>query len=160
MGLTVIALSRSPEKCARLLEMGADFAFDPADPGLRKAVLSAIAPRKVDIVVDSVGGSLFNQLIAVLGLGGRISVVGRSGGVVPDFNTASLFFRRNRIGGVAVSDYTAEQAQTVWKQIVSRLDAAGQKPVVDSVHPFEEVKSAFRRLEQGPLGKVLISIAT
>jgi hypothetical protein len=36
---------------------------------------------------------------------------GRSSGPVLEFNTATLFFRRNRIGGVAVGDYTPEAAQ-------------------------------------------------
>ena len=160
MGLTVVGLSRSKEKGARLAALGADFVFDPSDPGLRKAVMAAIAPKKVDIVVDSVGGELFNQVIAMLSMGGRISVVGRSGGPVPEFNTATLFFRRNRIGGVAVSDFTPEQAQATWKEMVARLDAAGQRPVVDSVHAFEEVKAAFARLDQGPLGKVLVRVGT
>lgn len=159
MGLTVVALSRSAEKRARLLELGADYAFDPSDVKLRQAVLTAVSPRKVDLVVDSVGGALFNHILTMLGYAGKISVVGRSGGAVPDFNTAALFFRRNRIGGVAVSDYTPEQAQNTWKEIVHRLEAAGQKPVVDSVHPFEEVKTAFERLGQGPLGKVLIRVS-
>jgi NADPH2:quinone reductase len=159
MGLTVVALSRSPGKRARLQEFGADFVFDPADKNLRPGVLSAIAPKKVDLVVDSVGGALFNQVIATLGYGGRISVVGRSGGEVPAFNTAALFFRRNRIGGVAVSDYTPEHAQTAWAEIVRRMEAVGQRPVVDSFHPFEEVKSAFRRLDEGPLGKVLVHVS-
>lgn len=159
MGLTVVALSRSPEKRAKLLELGADLVFDPADKDLRKSVLAAIAPKKVDLVVDSVGAALFNEVIAMLGYAGRISVVGRSGGGVPEFNTASLFFRRNRIGGVAVGDYTPEQAQTSWKEIVRRLDAAGQKPVIDKIYPFEEVKSAFARLSQGPMGKVLINVS-
>ena len=158
MGLTVIALSRSQEKRSRLLELGANFAFDPAEKSLRQSVSAAIAPKKVDLAVDNVGGALFNQVIALLGYGGKISVVGRSGGAVPEFNTGTLFFRRNRIGGVAVSDYTPEQAQLTWAEIVSRLNAAGQKPVVDSVFPFQEVKSAFRRLDEGPLGKVLIRI--
>ena len=65
----------------------------------------------MDIVVDSVGGALFNEVIAMLGYAGRISVVGRSGGTVPELNTAYLFFRRNRIGGVAVADYSAEAAR-------------------------------------------------
>jgi NADPH:quinone reductase len=158
MGLTVVALSRSAEKRAKLLRLGADFAFDPADSNLRKSVMTAIAPKKVDLVVDSVGGALFNEVIAMLGYAGRISVVGRSGGGVPEFNTATLFFRRNRIGGVAVGDYTPEQAQTAWKEIVRRLDAAGQKPVIDAVYPFEEVKAAFARLNQGPMGKVLVRV--
>lgn len=159
MGLTVVALSRSAEKRAKLLELGADLVFDPADKDLRKSVLAAIAPKKVDLVVDSVGGALFNEVIAMLGYAGRISVVGRSGGVVPEFNTGTLFFRRNRIGGVAVGDYTPEQAQTSWKEIVRRLDAAGQKPVIDKIYPFEEVKSAFARLSQGPMGKVLVNVS-
>ena len=156
MGLTVVALSRSEPKRARLRELGADFAFDPADPNMRKAAMAAIAPKKVDLVVDSVGGALFNEAIAMLGYGGRISVVGRSGGAVPEFNTASLFFRRNRVGGVAVGDYTPALAQTSWKEIVARLDAAGEKPVIDGLFPFADVKPAFARLNQGPMGKVLV----
>jgi len=158
MGLIVIALSRSEEKRSRLLQLGANFAFDPADKNLRQAVSAAIAAKKVDLVVDNVGGSLFHQVVAMLGYGGKISVVGRSGGAVPEFNTATLFFRRNRIGGVAVSDYTPQQAQTAWAEIVSRLNAVGQKPVIDTIFPFEEVKSAFRRLDEGPVGKVLVRI--
>ena len=158
MGLTVVALSRSAEKGAKLRAMGADHVFDPGDPNLRKAAMAAIAPKKVDIVVDNVGGALFNQLLATLGYGGRISVVGRSAGEVPNFNTASLFFKRNRIGGVAVSDFTAEQAQAAWKEITGRLNAIGQKPVIDHVFPFEEVKQAFARLAEGPMGKVLIRV--
>ena len=158
MGLTVVGLSRSAAKGAKLRDLGADFVFDPADANLRKAVMTAIAPRKVDLVVDNVGGALFNQLIAMLGHGGRISVVGRSAGEVPSFNTASLFFRRNRIGGVAVSDYTAEEAQAAWKEITSRLNAAGQRPVIDHVFDFEDVKQAFARLDEGPMGKVLVRV--
>lgn len=156
MGLRVVALSRSAEKGATLKALGADFAFDPNDANLRKNVSAAIAPRKVDIAVDNVGGPLFNQVVALLGYGGRVSVIGRSGGPVPEFNTAALFFRRNRIGGVAVSDYTPETAGTAWKEIVGRLAATGKRPVVDSIFAFEDVKAAFARLSQGPMGKVLV----
>src|ERR1700722_4307240 len=156
MGLTVVALSRSAEKGAKLRALGADHVFDPGDPNLRKAVMAAIAPKKVDIVVDNVGAALFNQVLAMLGYAGRISVVGRSGGEVPGFNTASLFFKRNRIGGVAVSDFTVEQAQAAWKEITGKLNVAGEKPVVDQVFAFDQVKQAFARLAEGPLGKVLV----
>jgi NADPH2:quinone reductase len=158
MGLTVIALSRSAEKGARLKQLGASFVFDPADPALRKQVTAATAPAKVDLAVDNVGGPLFNQVVALLGYGGRISVVGRSGGPVPEFNTATLFFRRNRVGGVAVADFTPESAQAAWREIVTRLATLGKRPVVDSVHPFEDAKKAFARLNQGPMGKVTVRI--
>ncbi len=157
-GLTVVALSRSEDKRARLTKLGADLTFDPARPDLRKAILEGLAGRKVDLAVDTVAGPVFNQIIAVLGRDGRISVAGRSGGVVPDFNTATLFFRRNRIGGVAAGDYTAAQAQSIWARIVDLLDGMGQRPVVDRVFPFEDVKAAFARLAEGPMGKVVIAV--
>jgi NADPH:quinone reductase len=94
----------------------------------------------------------------MLGYAGRISVVGRSGGTVPEFNTASLFFRRNRIGGVSVADYSAPQAKAAWNEIVARLDAQGKRPVVDGVFAFADVKAAFARLSQGPMGKVLVQV--
>src|ERR1019366_10534065 len=48
MGLTVVALSRSAEKGARLKELGADFVFNPADEKVRKAIMAAINPKKID----------------------------------------------------------------------------------------------------------------
>ncbi|WP_447962577.1 quinone oxidoreductase family protein [Nitrospira sp. Ecomares 2.1] len=159
MNLTVVALSRSAEKRAKLKQLGADFVFDPMENKLLEAVMAALGPRKVDLVVDSVGGALLPQVVTVLGYGGRISVVGRSGGMVPKFNTATLFFRRNRIGGVSVGDFTAQEAHAAWEQIVGRLDALGQRPQVDTIVPFEEVKMGFERLGHGPMGKVLVRVA-
>lgn len=159
MNLVVVALSRSREKAARLKELGADFAFEAGDPNLRKSIGSAIAPNKVDLVVDSVGGPLFNTVVSLLGYGGRISVVGRSAGTVPDFNTATLLFRRNRIGGVAVADVAPAEARATWQRIVDALAASGQRPVVDHVFAFEDVPAAFARLHQGPMGKVVVRVA-
>jgi NADPH2:quinone reductase len=157
MGLFVTALSRSESKRKTLQQLGADLALDPADPNLKKHFKSA-APRPADIAVDNVAGPLFNQVIAMMGYKGRISVVGRSGGAVPDFNTGTLFFRRLRVGGVAVGDYTAQEAQDAWKQILARLAAMGRKPVVDRVFPFEQALAAFHRLAEGPMGKVLVQV--
>ncbi|MEK7869105.1 MAG: zinc-binding dehydrogenase, partial [Nitrospirota bacterium] len=159
MDLIVVALSRSAEKRARLKTLGANFVFDPADRSLIKTVTAAIGPKKVDLVVDSVGGALLPQVVALLGYGGRISVVGRSGGSVPDFNPATLLFRRIRIGGVSVGDDTSQAARTAWKEIVDRLNGIGQRPQVDTIVPFEDVKMGFARLAQGPMGKVLVRIA-
>ena len=78
---------------------------------------------------------------------------------MPEFNTATLFFRRNRIGGVSVGDYSPDSAQAAWREIVGRLDAARRRPVIDEVFRFEEVKAAFARLAQGPMGKVLLRVA-
>ncbi len=158
MNLIVVALSRDEGKRTKLKALGADFVFDPEDRNLRRPVSAAISPKKVDLAVDCVGGKLLPQVIALLGYGGKISIVGRSGGPVPEFNTATLLFRRIRVGGVSVGDYTAQAVQTAWKEIVDRLAMIGRRPLVDSIVPFEEVKKGFARLAQGPMGKVVVRV--
>lgn len=159
MRLTVVALSRSAEKRATLKNLGAEFAFDPTNPRLVQEVTAALKPRKVDLAVDTVGGPLLPHVVALLGYGGRISLVGRSGGTVPEFNTATLLFRRLRLGGVSVGDYDAPTAHTIWNEIVGRLRAMGRKPLVDRVVSFEHVQEGFVRLAQGPMGKVVVHVA-
>jgi NADPH2:quinone reductase len=154
LGLTAVGLSRSTAKAERLKELGADFVFEPNDPNLRKQL-----PRKADIAVDNVAGPGFSQLVSLMGYKGRISLVGRSAGPVPEFNTGMLFFRRIRMGGVAVGDYTPATAQVDWKEIVMHYDSIAKRPVIDEVFPFEDVKAAFSRLGEGPMGKVLVQIA-
>jgi NADPH:quinone reductase len=89
---------------------------------------------------------------------GRISVVGRLAGPVPSFNTASLFFRRIRIGGVAVGTYSNAETLSAWNSVLQTLSRTGAKPLIDRVFPFAEVPAAFARLAEGPMGKVLARI--
>ncbi len=158
MGCTVVALSRSAEKAARLKEMGADFTFDPGDAQWRRTLKSNLVSRRVQIAVDNVGGKLFPEVIDTLGDKGCVSVVGRLAGPVPEFNTATLFFRRLRIGGVAVGAYTREESNAAWQDVLSLLAKTGAKPLVDQVFPFDQLIPAFERLARGPMGKVLLKV--
>lgn len=157
--LIVVGLSRDAGKRTKLKTLGADFVFDPEDRNLVTSVSAVISPKKVNLAIDCVGGKLLPHVIAVLDYGGRISIVGRSRGTVPEFNTATLLFRRIRMGGISVGDYTAHAAQAAWREIVGRLAMIGRRPQVDSIVSFEEVKKGFARLAQGPMGKVLVRTA-
>ena len=99
------------------------------------------------------------EVIETLGDLGNVSVFGRLAGPVPSFNTATLFFRRIRIGGVAVGAYTNAEARAAWEQVLKVLSRTGARPLVDSVFPFEELPKAFKRLAEGPMGKVLLQVA-
>jgi NADPH:quinone reductase len=158
-GHTVVALSRSLEKREKLRELGAHITADPTDTQWRRRVLDALNDRRVDLVVESIGGPLFSELLDVMGIWGRISVVGRLAGPVPQFNTASLFFRRLRIGGVAVGTYTTEEALAAFETVLALLAKTGAKPVVDQVFDFSELPAAFEKLAVGPMGKVLLQVA-
>lgn len=156
MGHTVIGLSRSEEKSQKLRTLGADAVFDPSDSQWRQRVKEFLAGRRVDLAIDNIGGEGFSELLDTLGENGRVSCVGALAGPVPQFNTASLLFRRIQIRGVAVGAYTARQSQEHWQQIVGILTRQNFHPVVDSIFEFDRLLDAFQRLQAGPMGKVLL----
>jgi NADPH2:quinone reductase len=158
IGHRIIGLSRNPRKRDELTKMGAEVALDPSDSHWPEQLKTHLKDQRVDLAVDNVGGTLFPQLIQTLGAHGKVSCVGRSAGVVPEFNTATLFFRQLRVGGVAVGAYTRPQAQAAWQSIVSLLQKTGDRPLIDSVHPFDHLPQAFDRLTHSPTGKVLLQI--
>jgi NADPH2:quinone reductase len=157
MGHTVVALSRSTEKGKSLMQIGAGVVLNPEDAGWGKKLKEQLEGRRVDLAVDNIGGALLPQVIETLGNNGRVSVVGRLAGPVPEFNTASLFFRRLKIGGVAVGAYTNAESRAAWSEIVKLLGSKGAKPVVDQVFSFVDLPAAFERLKSGPMGKVLLN---
>ncbi|PWU22110.1 MAG: hypothetical protein C5B50_00220 [Verrucomicrobia bacterium] len=167
MGHTVLALSRSPEKRKRLVELGAAATFDPEQPTWPKEVKDWLSVNqhdtsalgRVSLAIDNIGGTLLPQVIETLGDLGRVSVVGRLAGPVPNFNTATLLFRRIRIGGVAISAYPPAESCSAWQQVLKLLSKTGVRPIVDSVFPFDQLPQAFDRLAQGPLGKVVLKVA-
>jgi NADPH2:quinone reductase len=81
-------------------------------------------------------------------------------GPVPHFNTASLFFRRIHIQGVAVGTYTPAESQKAWRSLLQVLKSNNAKPIVDHIYPFEALPAAFDHLAKGPMGKVLIRVST
>ena len=158
LGHKVVALSRSPEKCRRLEALGATATFNPEDPKWSLTLKTTLAPRQVDLAIDNIGGKLLPQVIYTLGELGRVSLVGRLAGPVPSFNTATLFFRRIRMGGVAVHGWSNAESRAAWRQVLDLLARAGARPQVDKVFPFDQLPQAFERLVQGPMGKVLLAL--
>jgi NADPH2:quinone reductase len=158
MGHRVIGLSRDEKKWDELIKHGADAIFDPNDKAWRTKLKERVGEKKVDLAIDNIGGPLFNDVLSVMGNRGKISCVGRLAGPVQEFNTASLFFRRLKIGGVAVGEYTNEEGHAAWEAVVALLNKTGERPLIDQVFSFDELPKAFERLAHGPLGKVLVKI--
>lgn len=159
-GHAPVALSRSPDKREKLKQIGAKITLDPNDPHWPAQLKQALGNRKVDLAIDNIGGTLLPVVINTLGYNGKVSIVGRLAGEVPQFNTSTLLFRRIRLGGVAVGTYTPPQSQAAWRAIVETLNRVHARPLVDSVWPMEKLIEAFGRLEKGPMGKVLVRMST
>lgn len=158
IGHTIVALSRDEQKQRRLEELGAAITLDANDPQWRAKLKDQLSGRRVDLAIDNIGGALLPQVIDTLAEHGRVSLVGRLAGPVPQFNTASLFFRRLRLGGVAVGAYTNPESRTAWQHVLELLAKTGARPLIDRVFPFDRLPAAFERLQEGPMGKVLLEV--
>ena len=157
MGHTVVALSRGTSKVEALKAQGADHVLDPTDTQWRRTLKTLLNNKKVDLAIDNIGGELFKDVIDSMNMWGRLSVVGQLAGPVPNFATATLFFRRLRVGGVSVGAYEPAESAEAWEKIVQTLERTHRRPIVDKIFPLADVQQAFARLHAGPLGKVLIS---
>jgi len=45
-----------------------------------------------------------------------------------------------------------------WQEVLRQRQRSGARAVVDGIFPFEQLPQAFERLEQGPMGKVLLNV--
>jgi NADPH2:quinone reductase len=158
LGHVVVALTRGTAKHDALRQLGADHVVDSTEADWPAKLKETLHLKRVDLAVENIGGPGFVQVIETLGPFGKVSVVGQLAGPVPKFNLASLFFRRLRIGGVAISTYKPPAARAAWLAAVDLLGRTGARPVIDSVFPFDRLLGAFDRLAEGPIGKVLLDI--
>jgi NADPH2:quinone reductase len=79
----VIATASSAPKRDLALELGADVALDPADDALADALRAANDGRPVDVVLEMVGGSVFDASLAALAPFGRLVTYGMASREAP-----------------------------------------------------------------------------
>lgn len=158
LGAKVVALSGSREKWPRLRELGADIVVDSHAEDCEKQVKEALGGGRVDLVIENLGGRYLQQSINLVGVNGRICVIGLLAGFKSEVVLGHLIFKCISIHGLNVGAYTAAESQAAWAKIVALLDQAGQRPLIDRVFAFEHCHEAFTHLNQGPLGKVLVAV--
>lgn len=72
----VIAVASTPQKRELALELGADVAIDAEPEGMGERLLEANGGRPVDVVFEMVGGTVFDECLAVLAPFGRLIAYG------------------------------------------------------------------------------------
>ena len=72
----VIGSAGTPEKVARLLELGFDAAFNYHDGPVRELLQDAAGADGIDVYFDNVGGEHLEAALSVLNVGGRVALCG------------------------------------------------------------------------------------
>jgi NADPH:quinone reductase len=156
-----IAVVSSDEKERAAREMGAHEVVRSSGPWLEE-VRRLTGGRGVQAVVDPVGGDRFLDSLRSLAIGGRLAVVGFTGGSIPELKVNRLLLRNLTVVGVEMVAMDGEFPGTVRmvNDAIEALAADGTiTPLVGVKLPFEEAAEALRILERREaIGKVVVEI--
>jgi NADPH:quinone reductase-like Zn-dependent oxidoreductase len=150
MGAKVVITSSSDSKLARACSYGADVTVNyKTSPNWVAEVREAIGGNAIANVIDTVGGTQFDQNASLMVEGGQNSSIGMLG---------SEFSWTKQAHGIAnqpIGVGNREQHEEMTRFIVEH----GIKPVVDAVYDLDRIQDAYRHLESGQFfGKVAVSL--
>lgn len=146
-GARVIAISSSPERCAKLKRFGADDVIDyRATPEWDKAARALTGGAGVDLAIDIGGAQTIERSVAATRLGGRLAPVGLLTGRPSASPGLNVDVTPVRVG--SRDDYEAMNRAVAFHQL---------KPVIDRSYPFEQLPRALHYLKSGEhMGKIVI----
>jgi len=141
-GVRVWATSRSEEKRARAVELGAEEAFEPG----------ARLPERVDAVIETVGEATWGHSIRSLKPGGTLVVSGATSGDAPSAELTRVFFLQLRVLG---STMGSREELTRLVRLCADTDV---RPVVQETMPLADARAGFAAMERGDLvGKIVFT---
>jgi NADPH:quinone reductase-like Zn-dependent oxidoreductase len=153
MGARVIAASRGDEKLSRAQAMGAIAGVNiNTEKWTRLAaeICDGVGPS---LIVDSVGGAFFAQLIQLVKPGGRIVTYGATTGPCPQLEVTKVFWKQIDVLGSTMGN--ADE----FNRMVQLVESSNLRPAIDSVFPLGDAAEAHKRLESGvAFGKVILRI--
>lgn len=162
LGAKVIGTSGSREKLDRLKPLGLDMGLCTRAPDFCDAVMQATEGHGVNLVVNTVGGSVFAECVRAMAFEGRMAIVGYVDGVLKaDFDLEAVHAKRLTIFGVSNKRRTPEQrAQGVpafVAQILPLIAAGRIEPLIDQVFPFERLAEAKALMDgNAAVGKIVL----
>jgi NADPH2:quinone reductase len=153
LGAFVIACSSNQQKIEKLKKLGADEVIDyQTNPEWFKEVKRITNKRGVDVVVDNIGASTFNQSLSAAARGGRIVTVGNTSGYQITLDNRQIFGKQLSILGSTMGNYRdcIDAANWAWAKPLSTL-------ISDTI-PLSRGIQAYRKLKEAShFGKIIVN---
>ncbi|MBI3430293.1 MAG: zinc-binding dehydrogenase [Actinobacteria bacterium] len=162
-GGRVIAVTSAGEKADLARSLGADKWVDADSPDLSAALLAANDGKRVDIVLEMVGGKTFDASLAVLAPFGRLVTFGSASRVpaTPIAPTALLAGTKT-VAGFWLGNCFGDKAlvNDVIVELFTLIQAGKLHPVVGPIFPLSQATLALREvLARKTTGKVTLNPA-
>ena len=146
----VIGTASSPERRDFVRSLGADFAIGYDDPDWPHAVLEHTAGRGVDIILESIGGEVFEQNFECLATFGRAIVFGSTRGPGEPFAPRRLMTKSQSLTGFYLPVFF-QQPQVIERALTFLAAGVRQgtiRPTVATVLPLSRAADAHHMLEE------------
>jgi NADPH:quinone reductase len=164
MGAKVIGTSGSPEKLARLKQFDLDVPLCLRGSGFETAVMEATDGKGANLVVNTVGGSIFAETIRCMAFEGRFAMVGYVDGVLrAELDLLALHVKRLKLFGVSNKLRSPAQRSEFLPEfraeIIPAIADGRIKPLVDQVFPFDQLEQAKEMMETNKhVGKIVLKM--
>src|SRR5580700_8215530 len=153
-----ISTAGSAAKAAKACELGFKDVVDLSAEGLAEGVRRITAGKGVDIVIESIGGSVTSEALTSLAPGGVLITLGYSAGRKTSIDVTDLIWKRARMAGFSLFAQPPTAIAAAWRDILRLVVGGSIKPIVERVYPLSEAGEALRHLiEDRPFGKVTLT---
>jgi NADPH2:quinone reductase len=165
MGARVIGTSGSQGKLDKLAPLGLDVPIHTRGPGFATRVMDATGQRGADLVVNTVGGTVFAEAVRCMAFEGRLATVGYVDGVLnASIDLEALHAKRLALFGVSNKRRTKEQRAAALPRFLAEVlphFASGRIRVqVDEAFGFTQLAEAKTKMEANAhVGKIVVRIA-
>lgn len=165
LGARVIGTSGSADKLARLQALGLDLGLCTRAPDFAARVLQATGGQGVDLVVNTVGGSVFAECLRCMAFEGRLATVGYvDRQLSAEIDLQALHAKRLTLFGVSNklrnADQRAAGVPAFKAELLPALADGRIQPLVDRVFAFDDLPAAQAHMEANQhLGKIVLQIS-
>ncbi|MEC7491040.1 MAG: NADPH:quinone oxidoreductase family protein [Pseudomonadota bacterium] len=150
-GGRAIAAISNPEKAYLVHEAGADHIVDlnaeNLRDSLREQVFSVTDGQGADIVIDPLGGDIFDAALRAVAWRGRVVIIGFAAGRIPTVKTNYLLVKNIDVGGLQISDYRRRRPDLTaecFDQIFELYRSGKVSPLPTATLPFEEFAEGLK----------------
>jgi NADPH:quinone reductase-like Zn-dependent oxidoreductase len=150
-GARVIATAGSAEKLDRARDLGAHEVINHRTQDVAAETRRFTEKKGVEVVLEHVGGEIFEQCVAALARNGRLVTCGATIGNQVTLDLNLLFGRHLALYG----SWMGRKDELI--EVLEHIKSGELRPVVDSVVPLADARRAHERLESGAqFGKIVL----
>ncbi|HZJ95061.1 MAG TPA: NADPH:quinone oxidoreductase family protein [Thiopseudomonas sp.] len=162
MGARVIAAASTAEKLEVARQAGADELINYQSDDIRERIKTITKGQGVDVVIDPVGGDLFEQVFRSIAWNGRMLVIGFASGSIPSLPVNLALLKGAAVLGVFWGSFAQRQPQDNlqnFQQLFAWYAEGKLKPLVSQTFALEDTAQAINTLAaRKAVGKLVIKV--